>query len=63
MWTGGGGLLGRGVGQGHAAPKRCAKPNLDSFASQSCLYPLLWHFLCAPAGEGNLASRIEPPLT
>lgn len=39
MWTGGGGLLGRVVGQGHTAPKRCAKLDLGSFASQS--YPYL----------------------
>ena len=39
MWTGGGGLLGRVVGQGHTAPKRYAKLDLGFFASQS--YPYL----------------------
>ena len=41
MWTGGEGLLGRVVGQGHTAPKRCAKPDLGSFASQSYPYCFL----------------------
>ena len=65
MWTGGGGLLGRVVSQGHTAPKRYAKLDVGFFASQSYPYLLsaFWRFLYDIAGKGSLASPILSALT
>ena len=63
MWTGGGGLLGRGIEQGHTAFKRCAISAPASFASQSFPYSLFRHSLYDTAGKGSSASQVLSPLT